>query len=240
MVAARVSSSVYHKPRTMKDQILALVAKNKIDEALALLGDSNEIVSLTGRWNRLKREKMLGTLDYREESVRQSQIVSALLSYADIDDDYTPPTPSAKLAPSGWEQTLLGIEAEYSRKNPSIAKEASLLLVLFRQYHDRKRVSKIFDINGARLKEHESELEKFLGKVNGQVMEGRETFVEKVANLLSATVPDWASIEEAFTLCVGRGMQSNHMENVINKRPDDDEAKLRIVEAIESFLSTWV
>ena len=224
------------------NQIQALVAQNRIDEALALLGNSSDAVLLTSRWNNLKRQKNEGIISSSDEGVERSRIITALLSYAGADLYFTP-TPSATpthTQPKSWEQTLLDLEAKYTRQNPAIAREASQLLVLFRQYHDRKRVSRIFDINGTRLEEHEAELEKFLNKVNGQVMESRENFVEKVAELLSATVPDWSSIEEAFTLCVGRGMSSNHMENVIQKRPNDDEAKLRIVEAIESFLSSWV
>lgn len=224
------------------NQIQALVAQNRIDEALALFGNSSDVVLLTSRWNSLKRQKMLGTISSSDEGVERSRIITALLSYVGADSSFIPTlsaTPT-HTQPKSWEQILLDVEAKYTRQNPAIANEASQLLVLFRQYYDRKRVSKIFDINGTRLKEHEAELDKFLGKVNGQVMESRENFVEKVAELLSATVPDWSSIEEAFTLCVGRGMSSNHMENVIQKRPNDDEAKLRIVEAIESFLSAWV
>lgn len=232
----------------MKDQIRAFIAANQLAKAIILLhrisderqdGNGNDIFLLESRLNGLERQERLGTIPFDNANVERARITAAILSLAGLSHTPTPSATPTHTQPKNWEQTLLEVEAKYTRQNPAIAREASQLLVLFRQYHDRKRVSRIFDINGTRLEEHEAELEKFLNKVNGQVMESRENFVEKVAELLSATVPDWSSIEEAFTLCVGRGMSSNHMENVIQKRPNDDEAKLRIVEAIESFLSSW-
>ena len=238
------------KTYNVKDQILNLVSKNQLDQAFELMPNSNDMVLLKGRWNKLKRDKMLGLLDFREEQTTQARIVSALLSYAGCDSD-TMPTPKQAAqqthTPQGWEPQLLQIIRENDRKNTDNVKRATTLLESFRSYHDLKRTRSFFDRSGEKLQEIQDEFEAFKKTLNKSENESVEKFIDRVAGLIDAQVPDWPSIKEAFILCVGRagglgtslgGVQMEHLERIIQNQPNDDEAKLKIVFAIETFLGT--
>lgn len=74
----------------IKDQISNLISKggnHNIDEAINLLGNSSEIILLAGRWNRQKRDEMLGTLSFSESQMNRARIIQAILSYAGVDGE---------------------------------------------------------------------------------------------------------------------------------------------------------
>lgn len=224
----------------MKDQILNLVSKNQLDQAFDLMPDSNDMVLLKGRWNKLKRDKMLGLLDFREEQTTQARIVAALLSYAGCDTDAMPsqrPT-QATHTPQGWEPQLLQIIKDNDRKNEDNAKRAIELLEAFRSYYDLKRTRAFFDRSGEKLEDIQRQFEDFKKTLNKSENESVEKFIDRVAEYLSARVPDWPSIADAYRLCLGRGFRSQFIEVNLTATPNDNDAKLSAVKTIEDFLGT--
>ena len=91
--------------------------------------------------------------------------------------------------------------------------------------------------------EIQDEFEAFKKTLNKSENESVEKFIDRVASLIDAKIPDWPSIKEAFVLCLGRSgasslgsMQIEQLERIIQNQPSDDDAKLRIVYSIETFL----
>lgn len=73
---------------TSKQQIQSFISVGNIDAALNTLATfSDEATLLMSRWNGLKREKMMGTIDFSSEQMQRNRIVQAILSYACIDGD---------------------------------------------------------------------------------------------------------------------------------------------------------
>ncbi len=226
-----------------KQLIQNAISKGDIDGALAILDTfSNDATLLMSRWSSLKREKMLGVIDFSNEQMQRNRIVSAILSYAGCDDSAARPT-QATHTPQGWEPQLLQIIRENDRKNPEAARRALTLLESFRSYHDLKKTRSFFDRSGEKLQEIQDEFEAFKKTLNKSENESVEKFIDRVASLIDAKIPDWPSIKEAFVLCLGRSgasslgsMQIEQLERIIQNQPSDDDAKLRIVYSIETFL----
>lgn len=223
-----------------KNQIQDLVSKNRIDEALELLPNDSDTILLASRWNRLKRDEMLGTLSFSEASQQRARIIQALLSYAGCDTDAMPTNRPAQPmhTPQGWEPQLLQIIKDNDRKNEDNAKRAIDLLEAFRSYYDLKQTRAFFDRSGEKLKEIEQQFEDFKKTLNKSENESVEKFIDRVAEYLSARVPDWPSITDAYRLCLGRGFRSQFIEVNLTATPDDNDAKLSAVKTIEDFLGT--
>lgn len=234
------SSKITINTMNNKSQIQDLVSRNKIDEALALLPNDSDTVLLASRWTRLKREEMLGTLSFSEASQQRARIIQALLSYAGCDTDAMPtnfPTQPTH-TPQGWEPQLLQIIKDNDRKNEDNAKRAIELLEAFRSYYDLKRTRAFFDRSGEKLKEIQIQFEDFKKTLNKSENESVEKFIDRVAEYLSARVPDWPSIADAYRLCLGRGFRSHFIEVNLAATPNDNDAKLSAVKTIEYFLGT--
>ena len=223
-----------------KTQIQDLLSRNKIDEALALLPNNNDTVLLAGRWNQLKRDEMLGTLSFSKASQQRARIVQALLSYAGCDFDTMPTQRQTQVthAPQGWEPQLLQIIRDNDRKNTNNVKRATTLLESFRSYYDLKRTRSFFDRSGEKLQEIQEEFEAFKKTLNKSENESVEKFIDRVAEHISAAIPDWPSIAEAYRLCLGRGLVDSFIERNLTATPNDDDAKLKAVQSIESFLGS--
>lgn len=225
-----------------KQIIQNAISRGDIDGALAILGTfSNDATLLMSRWSSLKREKMLSIIDFSNEQIQRNRIVSAILSYAGCDDSAARPTQQS--TPQGWEPQLLQIIRENDRKNPEAARRALTLIESFRSYHDLKKTRSFFDRSGEKLQEIQDEFEAFKKTLNKSENESVEKFIDRVASLIDAKIPDWPSIKEAFVLCLGRAgasslgsMQIEQLERIIENQPNDDDAKLRIVYSIETFL----
>lgn len=229
---------------TPQQTVQNLVASNYIKEAIEALYqvpgiDGTNVVLLLSRWNNLSREKNLGVIANDDYFVNRSRIVSAILSYAGSDSTQHP----AQVAHAGWEPQLLQIVKDNERKDPAAAKRALSILESFRIHYDLKKTRAFFDRSGEMLREIEQHFEDFKKNLNKSENESVEKFIDRVAGLIDARVPDWPSIKEAFVLCLGRSgagslghMQIGQLERIIENQPNDDSAKLRIVEAIETFL----
>lgn len=226
-----------------KQLIQNAISKGDIDEALAILDTfSNDAALLMSRWSSLKREKRLGIIEFSNEQLQRNWIVSAILSYAECDSDVIS-TQRPMQTPQGLEPQLLQIIRENDRKNPEAAKRALTLLDSFRSYHDLKKTRSFFDRSGEKLQEIQDEFEAFKKTLNKSESESVEKFIDRVASLIDAKIPDWPSIKEAFVLCLGRSgassfghMQIEQLERIIENQPSDDDAKLKIVYSIETFL----
>ena len=233
---------------TPRQKIQDLVASNKIQEAIEALYEvpginTNDVVLLHSRWSSHKRSETLGMFSFSEASQGQARIVSAILSYAGCDSDANQRPIQATHTPQGWEPQLLQIIRENDRKNPEAARRALTLLESFRSYHDLKKTRSFFDRSGEKLQEIQDEFEAFKKTLNKSENESVEKFIDRVASLIDAKIPDWPSIKEAFVLCLGRSgasslgsMQIEQLERIIQNQPSDDDAKLRIVYSIETFL----
>ena len=237
------------KTMSVRDQIQNLVSKSKIDEAIALLPSNNETILLEGRWNRFKREENLGMLSFSEASQQRARIMQAVLSYAGCDSDAMPTQRPSRPEQSSnsWEVELLQIIKDNERKNPVATKKAITLLESFRGYFDTKRTRAFYDRSGEKLQEIQKQFEEFKSNLNKSESESVDKFIDRVANILSAAIPAWPSIKQAFILCLGRAggdssalgrMQIEQLEKIIENQPNDDDAKLRVVQAIETFLGT--
>ena len=223
-----------------KQTIQNLISKGDVDGALKVLATfSDEATLLMSRWNGLKREKMLGMISFSDEQMNRNRIVQAILSCAGVDGSSVAMNTSSALvqSSSGWESDLLQIIKDNERKNATVAKEALKYLEAFRSYHDTKKTRAFFDVSGRKLQELQQELDDFKATLNNQNLDSKESFIERVSDLLSAKIPDWPSIQEAFTLCVGRGFASSWLKQTLELQPSDDEAKLNAVQMIEGFLS---
>lgn len=236
------------KIQSMTQQTIQdLVASGNTKEAIEALYQvpgvkGTDVILLLSRWNSLSREKMLGIIDDRDYSVNRSRIVSAILSYVGGESVMIQPTQQTSSS-SSWESELLKIIKDNERKDPDAAKRALSLLESFRIHYDLKKTRTFFDRSGEKLKEIEQQFEDFKNNLNKSENESVEKFIDRVAGLIDARVPDWPSIKEAFVLCLGRSgagslghMQIGQLERIIENQPNDDSAKLRIVEAIETFL----
>jgi len=237
------------KMMSIKDQIQNLVSKSKIDEAIALLPSNNDTILLEGRWNRFKRDETLGVFSFSEASQQRARIMQAVLSYAGCDSDAMPTQRPSRPEQSSnsWEVELLQIIKDNERKNPGAAKKAITLLESFRGYFDTKRTRAFYDRSGEKLQEIQKQFEDFKSSMNKAESESVDKFIDRVANILSAAIPDWPSIKQAFILCLGRAggnssalgrMQIEQLEKIIENQPNDDDAKLRVVQTIETFLGT--
>lgn len=234
------SSKITINTMNNKSQIQDLVSRNKIDEALALLPNDSDTVLLASRWNRLKRDEMLGTISFSDAQQQRARIIQALLSYAGCDADAMPANRPGQLTHTsqGWEPQLLQIIKDNDRKNEDNAKRAIELLEAFRSYYDLKRTRAFFDRSGEKLEEIQQQFEDFKKTLNKSENESVEKFIDRVAEHLSARVPDWPSIADAYRLCLGRGFRSQFIEVNLTATPNDNDAKLSAVKTIEDFLGT--
>jgi hypothetical protein len=231
---------------TPRQTIQNLVASNKIDDAMQLLYqipgiDNNDVVLLEGRWNRLKKDEMLGTLSFSEASQQRARITKTILDYAGCDDSamiHKKPVLQEITAAhsSNWESALLQIIKDNDRKNQADAKKALALLESFRSYYDLKKTRAFFDRSGEKLQEIETAFDGFKKSLSKSGNESVEKFIDKVAGLIDAVIPDWPSIADAYALCVGRGMNDLYIERNLRATPNDDDAKLSAVQRIETFL----
>lgn len=226
---------------TPQQTIQNLVGSNKVEEAIIALYqvpgiNSNDVVLLQCRWNDLSREQRLGLLSYSEIIQQQARIVSAILSYAGCDS--TPAQRPTQVTQQGWEPQLLQIIKDNDRKNTENVKRATTLLESFRSYYDLKRTRSFFDRSGEKLQEIQDEFEAFKKTLNKSENESVEKFIDRVAGHISAAIPDWPSIAEAYRLCVGRKMVDSFIERNLIATPNDDDAKLKAVQSIENFLGS--
>lgn len=230
---------------TPQQTIQNLVGSNKIEQAIKALYqvpeiNRNDVVLLQSRWNRLSREQMLGMLSYSEHSQQQAKIVSAILSYAGCDTNAMPDQQPTQVthSPQGWEPQLLQIIRDNDRKNTDNVKRATTLLEAFRSYYDLKRTRSFFDRSGEKLQEIQDEFKAFKKNLNKSENESVEKFIDRVADHISAAIPDWPSIAEAYRLCLGRGFVDSFIERNLTATPNDDDAKLKAVQSIENFLGS--
>jgi len=218
---------------TMEDQVRNLVAQNKVDQALELMGD----VLLSARWNAFKRAEMNGTMYPAEAATTRNQIIVAILASVGVEPIQTTQSQPQQIQSSGnWESTLLQIIKDNDRKNTDNVKRAIRLLESFRSYYDLKRTRSFFDRSGEKLQEIETAFDTFKKSLSKSGNESVEKFIDKVADLISSAIPDWPSIADAYVLCVGRGMNDSYIERNLTATPNDDDAKLNAVKRIENFL----
>ncbi len=230
---------------TPQQLIQNLVGSNKIEDAIKALYqvpgiNSNDVVLLQSRWTNLSREQRLGMLSYSEHSQQTARIVAAILSYAGCDTNATPTNRPAQptQTPQGWEPQLLQIIRDNDRKNTDNVKRATTLLEAFRSYYDLKRTRSFFDRSGEKLQEIQDKFEAFKKTLNKSENESVEKFIDRVADHIAAAIPDWPSIAEAYRLCLGRGFIDSFIDRNLTATPNDDDAKLKAVQAIETFLGT--
>jgi Effector-associated domain 11 len=224
---------------TPQQKIQTAIAKGDIDGALGILDTfSDDATLLMSRWSSLKREKMLGIIDFSNEQIQRNRIVSAILSYAGCDDSVMiQQKPQAAISHSAnWESALLQIIKDNERKNQDAAKKALTLLESFRSYYDLKRTRSFFDRSGEKLQEIEASFEEFKKSLSKSSNESVEKFIDRVASLIDSPVPGWPSISDAYNLCVGRGFVDSYIERNLNSTPNDDDAKLSAIQRIETFL----
>jgi hypothetical protein len=135
-----------------------------------------------------------------------------------------------------WESELKTIISENNRVNEDVVQRATNLLSAFRDYYDAKDIRPLFDRSGEKLAEIEQQFQSFKNDLNKSNFESVSQFIDRVMNHLGAAVPNWPSIGEAYTLCVGRGLKSDFLESNIRLASPDNQAKLNAVKIIETFL----
>ncbi|MDZ4682120.1 MAG: TIR domain-containing protein [Saprospiraceae bacterium] len=77
----------------MQDQaaIKKLISNNRIKDAFdalkSALPKESDLLTLEFQWNALRREEMMGTIEFSDKTVRSNQIISALLAFTEMVED---------------------------------------------------------------------------------------------------------------------------------------------------------
>lgn len=219
-----------------KMQISNLITKGKIEEAIQILIDNqvDGAISLMGRFNRNKKDNLLGLLTRDQYDRENNKISHAILYYADEDtDNVTPDTTSN----TSLEDVLLRISAENKRRNIPVYDECQIILKEYRDYKDTKATNSLFDVTGRRYKAIEAKAIELINRLKESKELSKEDFAARIEELLSEVIPTYDSLKEAYELACGRGFKNNWIEQQLNQRPSDADVRINITEEIEAFVA---
>lgn len=217
-----------------------LIAQGRLEQALdasVALFPSDTAILLRAQFNNLKRQNLMGVISSQDHQLHYNRILNSLLEFCGGNDNETN---SSAIDPKAMtpEQTLLSIIEQNKRRRPQVATQAKEILDAFRNHRDSKIFSAAFDPSGRRLAAINVQYQEFLNNVNEVKKDSLEEIVGIIMDLLSAPVPSYKDLAEAYELASGRGMNDPYIITQLNAKPIDDEVKFTIAEKIEAFIGT--
>lgn len=229
------------------EKLKNLVTKGLFLEALDGLDEfknlANDVAMLRARVNALNTKVRLNTINNSEYNIDRNRILQAILSL--IDEAFG----SSAVISQGFEGfvdtdqnnyrlRLLKIIKDNERKNVDITDTAKDYLKKYTDYFDAKALRKFFDRDGSLLMELNKNLDALEDSLTKLVNKDVDKFIDNVMSIISEAIPDWSAIDQAYTLCVGRGFSNKYIDMIILKKSNDNEAKLKAVGLIEEFLES--
>lgn len=221
-------------------QIQNLVAAGNLEKAIKMLENEypNEAILLMGRYSRNEASNRRGIIDKKDYDREHNRIADAVLSYAGCEPLSTPNNSNDSSIGLGFESTLLRISAENKRRNTVIYDECQAIIKEYREYKDTKAVNPLHDTTGRRYKIIEAKANDLIAKLNETKELSKEDFAKAIEKLLSATIPTYEELADAYKLANGRKFKSHWIEQQLESKPNDTEVRIRIAEEIEIFVSS--
>lgn len=220
---------------SLKQQLLELVKRNELDQVFKLLPEDNStVISLRNRYSRFYASRISGITSRENLNIEQNNIVDAILMFIDTLDENggtTPPTPNSTAMTS-----LEDLHNHYRRRDPDFAAEIYCLLEDFSKYENQKSTTPGFDTSGRRLRVLIVKKQSLLSKHRERSLDSLESKTAKIVNLLKDNVPSWDNLQEAWNISHGLGMSSTWIPQALQNRADDAEVRIKVAEAIETFL----
>lgn len=217
-----------------------LVASGNLEKAIKLLENEhpNEAILLMGRYSRNEANNRRGIMDKKDYDREHNRIADAVLSYAGCEPLFAPVHSHNANLGFSFESTLLRISAENKRRNAVIYDECQAIIKEYREYKDTKAVNPLHDTTGRRYKIIEAKANELIAKLDETKELSREEFAAAIEKLLSATIPTYSDLADAYKLANGRKFKSIWIEQQLESKPEDTEVRIRIAEEIEIFVSS--
>lgn len=220
-----------------------LISKGDVKGAIQILLDNNHDggLQLMSRFNSLARQEMMRTIDFSHAQIERNRIVQAVLDYSrEKGGRFSSPIETistvAIVAASDFnEGKLLEIITTNKRRRPEIADKAQRILTAYRDYKDTKQTTPSFDPAGRRLRSIQADADDLLKSLDDEKEASLEKIVERIAQLIELTIPEYSALKEAYNLASGRGFKNNWVEQQLASMPDDTEVRISIAEKIEAF-----
>ena len=232
----------------MNTEIRRLLETRQWKKAIAILMKSadkyqdEQLVHLSARFNSLNSKKIMGTINYSEESVETNQLYASLYSLASEiagkQGATTQPIQQKVFVKHDLsESKLQSIMRKYRRSNKEIYQHANDLLSEYRGYKDTKSGNPSHDRSGLILKNIVTDYNTLLAGIEANKAKELDDIVKKVNDYISDDVPTWENIGKAYTLLIGRGIEDHYIQGCINKEPNDNQAKIECATRIENHLA---
>lgn len=201
--------------------------KGDLASAIQVLidGGLEEGLLLMSRLNSANRDNRIGVLSPAEYQVQMNRITAAVIDYAKEQKEQT----------MNLESRLLDVITSNKRRRPELAKQAEDILHAYRTYNDTKRTTPSYDPVGRRMKAIQADYDALMLQLENEKEQSLEQIVERIAELISAAVPEYHALQEAYTLSSGRGFKNAWIEQQLMLKPDDQEVRISIAEQIEQF-----
>lgn len=218
---------------------------SEVHELLEGKISSSEMTSFTlicGRFNRLKKDQLRGTITSENFNIQLNRINHAAFHFIESLPQITvSPSELQKVAGGNSNDSLIDslmeVRKKNERRNPKLSKQASKLQTKIEEYQKDKKLITGFDPSGRRWAAIKEEAKVFFEKLSEKRKDNLEETVEKVKKLIVKPVPSYKSLKGAYALLVGRGFQNDYIEKNLELQPDDDEIRIRITEEIESGIN---
>lgn len=220
-----------------------LIAQGKTEQAIKILVE-NEVegaLTLSARWYQLKREKLQGVIHESDAKLEHNQINNSVLYYAkESEKPINIPTSTSTVCFSDVmqlnEAILQKIIKDNRRRRNHIAVKAEELMTAFRTHKDAKAANPSHDPSGRRIKALQASFKELMDSLSETKKDEIEVVVKRVNNLLSAPIPSYDNLNEAYNLVCGRGYTDSYVMQQLQARPNDTEVRITIAEKIEGFL----
>lgn len=219
--------------------IQQLIIKGKIDQAIHQLIKQNiegaEILSQ--EWEKLERDNLIGIVKRDDYTTERNRIVNRILKLSSNQNN----TDMNKLPSSiqKYSEGLQTIIAENKRIRPKLVKEAKALLAQFRNYEDEKKSNPSYDISNKKRDNLYRDYYKIYQNLSKEKDKALEEVAAKVNKLISARVPTYFNLSQAYAICSGRGFSNDWIKEQLQNQPNDKFTKVRIAELIENYIASF-
>lgn len=209
--------------------------------------DEDTLISIMSNYDRLRKQKITGTIDNSEYILRINQITQSLLQ---LNRELSGGKNTNNILPTNNTRSVMTTEDKLSfiiqetkRRNPVLATKAKTLLDKIREYGDKKALSHSFDASGKRQKLIQLEINELAKEWDEFKGNTSDNFADQVRDIIDNPedlVPSWDKLEKAYTILVGRGLSNSNLKESITLKPNDDEAKIVACEIMEEYLNLIV
>lgn len=226
------------------NNVVELIGKGRTKEALDALPVTNESIQLKGRLAELERNKMLGMIDFSNESIERNKINQAVLALAKVESN------SASIQKPNQMYTrdsILKIMSDYRRykslpntKEGKYYSTAESLLKSIEDHQAKKRVAPTYDVSGKMERALNTQYQELMESLKETKLDDKEDFAAAIKMKLGDDIPGWKDIESAYKLCVGRGMNNSRVELAIKAKPSDIQSKIECADVIENWVANYL